>query len=140
MSHHTKDIFSQDKIARHGSEPSRSAIKYIDFDLLSLNSLIVAILVSIQTFLCLRVRVLLALSFLRFPSFSPFIQTQNFSLLKRQYYLGINTFPNKPWFLRVCSISLLKTMWEKEKLLVTSNFSFSHIVFNHLGEIPAIFY
>ena len=29
-----------------------------------------------------------------------------------------------PWFLRVCSTSLLKTLWEKEKLLVTSNFSF----------------
>ena len=38
----------------------------------------------------------------------------------------VNPFPNKPWFLRVCSISLLKTLWEKEKLLVTSNFSFSH--------------
>ena len=24
-------------------------------------------------------------------------------------------FPNKPWFLRVCSTSLLKTLWEKEK-------------------------
>ena len=41
----------------------------------------------------------------------------------------LNPFPNKPWFLRVCSISLLKTPWEKEKLLVTSNFSFSHSVF-----------
>ena len=36
-----------------------------------------------------------------------------------------NPFPNKPWFLRVCSISLLKTLWAKEKLLVTSNFSIS---------------
>ena len=44
-------------------------------------------------------------------------------------YNKINPFPNKPWFLRVCSISLLKTLWEKEKLLVTSNFSFSHSVF-----------
>ena len=39
------------------------------------------------------------------------------------------TFPNKPWFLLVCCASLLKTLWEKEKLLVTSNFSFSHSVF-----------
>ena len=38
-------------------------------------------------------------------------------------------FPNKPWFLRVCSTSLWKTLWEKEKLLVTSNFSFFHNVF-----------
>ena len=30
-------------------------------------------------------------------------------------------------------------MREKEKLLVTSNFSFSHIVFYPFGEIPAIF-
>ena len=35
---------------------------------------------------------------------------------------------------RVCSISLLKTLWEKEKLLVTSNFSFSHGVFYLFGE------
>ena len=49
------------------------------------------------------------------------------------YSLGVfrclNPFPNKPWFLRVCSTSLLKTLQEKEKLLVTSNFSFSHSVF-----------
>ena len=51
----------------------------------------------------------------------------------------LNPFPNKPWFLRVCSISLFKTMWEKEKLLVTSNFSFSQSVFYAFGHIPAIF-
>ena len=34
-----------------------------------------------------------------------------------------------PGFYCVCSTSLLKTLWEKEKLLVTSNFSFSHSVF-----------
>ena len=28
-----------------------------------------------------------------------------------------NPFPNKPWFLHVCSKSFLKTLWEKEKLL-----------------------
>ena len=42
---------------------------------------------------------------------------------------SFNPFPNKPWFLRVCSRGLLKTLWEKEKLLITSNFSFSHSVF-----------
>ena len=36
----------------------------------------------------------------------------------------VNPFSNKPWFVRVCCTSLLKTLWEKEKLLVTSNFSF----------------
>ena len=30
-------------------------------------------------------------------------------------------------------------MWEKEKLLVTSNFSFSHSVFYLFGELSAIF-
>ena len=51
----------------------------------------------------------------------------------------INPFPNKPWFLRVCSTNLLKTLWEKEKLLVTSNFSFSHSVFYLLKELFAVF-
>ena len=46
---------------------------------------------------------------------------------------SLNPFPNKPWFLRVCSTSLLKTLWEKEKLLVMSNFSFSHGVFYPFG-------
>ena len=49
-----------------------------------------------------------------------------------------NPFPNKPWFLRVCSTSLLKTMWKKEKLLVTSNFSFSHTVFYQFVELSTI--
>ena len=30
----------------------------------------------------------------------------------------VNPFRNKPWFLRVCCASLLKTLREKEKLLV----------------------
>ena len=51
----------------------------------------------------------------------------------------LNPFPNKAWFLRVCSTSLLKTLWEKEKLLVTSNFSFSRSVFYLFGELSVIF-
>ena len=51
----------------------------------------------------------------------------------------VNPFPNKPWFLRVCCTSLLKTQWEKEKLLVMSNFFFSHCVFYLFGELSAIF-
>ena len=43
--------------------------------------------------------------------------------------LSVNPLPNKPWFLRVCSTLVLKTLWEKEKLLVTSNFSISLSVF-----------
>ena len=49
-----------------------------------------------------------------------------------------NSFPNKPWFLCVCSTGLLKTLWEKVKLLDTSNFSFSHSVFYLFGELSAI--
>ena len=51
----------------------------------------------------------------------------------------LNPFSNKPWFLRVCSSSLLKTQWEKEELLVMSNFSFSHTVFYLFGEHSPIF-
>ena len=51
----------------------------------------------------------------------------------------LNRFPNKPLFLCICSTSLLKTLWEKEKLLVTGNFSFSHSVFYLFAEFPAIF-
>ena len=52
----------------------------------------------------------------------------------------LNPFPNKPWFLRVYSTSLLKTLWEKEKLLATSNFSFFHSVLNPFGEFSSIFH
>ena len=58
---------------------------------------------------------------------------------ENDYVELINPFPNKPWFLRVCRTSPLKTPWEKEKLLVTSNFSFSHSVFYPFGELSATF-
>ena len=63
-------------------------------------------------------------------SFSKEVESIKFCLL--------NSFPNKPWFLRVCSTNLLKTLWEKEKLLVTSNFSFSHNVFYLFGALSTI--
>ena len=49
--------------------------------------------------------------------------------------------PNRPLFLHVCCtyMYLLKTPWERKKLLVTSNFSFSHSVFYPFGELSAIF-
>ena len=50
-----------------------------------------------------------------------------------------NPFQNKPWFLRVCSISHLKTLGEKEELLITSNSSFSLSVFYSIVELSAIF-
>ena len=67
--------------------------------------------------------------------FSPFQQC----FLAYQNLNSINPFPNKLWFLRVCSTSLSKTLCEKEKLLVTSNFSFSNCVFYQFGKQPAIF-
>ena len=54
-------------------------------------------------------------------------------------FYPFNPFPNKPWFFRVCNTSLLKTLREKEKSLVTSNFSFSHSVFYPFGKFSAIF-
>ena len=33
-----------------------------------------------------------------------------------------NPFPNKPWFLRVCSRSLLKTLWEKGEIARNEQF------------------
>ena len=51
----------------------------------------------------------------------------------------LNPLPNKPWVLRVSSASLLRTLWKKEKLLITSNFSFSHSVFYPFGELSDIF-
>ena len=51
----------------------------------------------------------------------------------------INPSPNKPWFLLDCCTSLFKILWEKKKLLTTSNFSFSHSVFCPFGKLSAIF-
>ena len=47
---------------------------------------------------------------------------------------SFNPFPNKPLFLLFCSTSLLKTLGEKEKLLVTGNFflSYTHTLFSIL--------
>ena len=52
---------------------------------------------------------------------------------------SFNPFPNNPWFSRAWRTSLLKTLQKKEKLLGTSNFSFSHSVFYPVGELSAIF-
>ena len=63
-----------------------------------------------------------------------------FSLVQiNAFQYCINPFPNKPWFPCVCTLSPLQTLWEKEKLLVTSNFSFSHSVFCTFVEHSAIF-
>ena len=49
----------------------------------------------------------------------------------------VNPFSNKPLVLCVCSTSLLKTLWVKEKLHITSNFSFSRSVFYPFAELSA---
>ena len=51
----------------------------------------------------------------------------------------LNSFPNKAWFLHVGRVSLLKILWEKEKLCVMCNFSFVCSVFYLFGELSAIF-
>ena len=44
-----------------------------------------------------------------------------------------------PGFCSFCSTSILKTLWKKEKLCVTSNVSFFHSVFYPLRKVSAIF-
>ena len=48
-------------------------------------------------------------------------------------------FPDKPWYLLVGCTSLSKKLGEKEKLLIMSNFSFSHCAFYPFEEISSIF-
>ena len=70
-----------------------------------------------------------------------FLKSEGFHFLSIDLYKVktlFNPFPNKPWFLHVCSTSLLKTMWEKEKLLVKSNFFFSHSVIKPFEELSSI--
>ena len=53
-----------------------------------------------------------------------------------------NPFPDKPRFLRLYSTSLLKTLWEKEELLVTcfeNTVGKGEIARNLFGELSAIF-
>ena len=70
------------------------------------------------------------------------VQNQGMPTIYEKYWKWISCFfpssPNKPWGLRVYSVSLLKILWEKEKLLVTGNFSFSHSVFYPFEELSAI--
>ena len=55
----------------------------------------------------------------------------NFSFSHKDF----NPFPHNDTFWRPWETSLLKTLWEKEKLLVTSNFSFTHSVFYLFREL-----
>ena len=77
---------------------------------------------------CGGIKVLFSISSISWSS----IKGQS-KLLSFYLYSYFNSFPNKPWFLLVCSTSLLKTLLEKEKLLVKSNFSLSQSVFYLFG-------
>ena len=59
------------------------------------------------------------------PKINPWLQTRGYVLST-----SVNPFPNKPWFLRVYSKSLLKTLWEnfpqlssKSKIVVCKTLS-----------------
>ena len=64
------------------------------------------------------------------------VKKENGVLLFPQLF---NPFPYNDTYWRHWEKSLLKTLWEKEKLLVTSSFSFSHSVFYPFGWLSAIF-
>ena len=50
--------------------------------------------------------------------------------MNHKYHISCyNSFPNNRCFLRPWDGRLLKTLWEKEKMMVTSIFSFSHNAF-----------
>ena len=59
----------------------------------------------------------------------------SFLLLCLSTYQHFNPFPHTDTFWHPLETSLLKTLWEKEKLLITSNFSFFHSVFCHFRQI-----
>ena len=50
------------------------------------------------------------------------------SLSTNSVECGLKLYKHGPWFLRVCNTGLLKTQWEKEKLLYL------------FGELSAIFF
>ena len=53
----------------------------------------------------------------------PFCMFNGMIIDLKKIKLAFISFPNMPWFLRVYSTSHLKTLWEKEKLLMMSNWA-----------------
>ena len=47
-------------------------------------------------------------------------------MFEKQSHTSFNPLPHNPYFWRPWERSLQKTLWEKEKMLVTSIFTFSH--------------
>ena len=56
-------------------------------------------------------------------------KNENFLWKEENAAKSVNPFQHNDTFWRPWETSLLKTLWEKEKLLITSNFSFSHSAF-----------
>ena len=83
--------------------------------------------------------------FQRLSFFSRFKSYKEFKLIRQKCdkdnsVTFLTLSQTSPCFLlRICSKSLLKTLLEKEKLLVTINFSFSNSVFYPFGELSIIF-
>ena len=71
--------------------------------------------------------------------FSMIQEAQELFLLFPQCFLAFTWFAHNDTFWCPWETSLSKTLWEKEKLLVMSNFSFFHRVFYPFGELSAIF-
>ena len=77
------------------------------------------------------------------PSKIKHLQTKNskidtYKMVDRLHDV-FNPFPLNDTFWRPWETSFLKTLWEKEKLLVMSNFSFAHSVFYPFRDFSAIF-
>ena len=72
------------------------------------------------------------------PGKGRLLVTSIFSLSKK-VFKSLSHFPNKALFLCAFNTSLLKTLWGKEKLLITSNFSFFHNVFYPPGYLSIVF-
>ena len=75
----------------------------------------------------------MAIIFTRAENFVRKGENAGYNIFKTLFLKATNPFPHSDTFWRPWETSLLKTLWEKEKLLVTSNFSFSHSVFYPFG-------
>ena len=74
--------------------------------------------------------------FLHFPLFLHFSDNYLNSTILNLMSIPL---PHNETFWRLLETSLLKTLWEKEKLLIMSNFSFTHSVFYQFRELSAIY-
>ena len=85
--------------------------------------------------------VISALGSYKIERMKPHYKVQVFTTQRRLHcFTEVNPFSKQAlfFFLHVCSTSRLKTLCEREKLLVISNFSFTLSVFYPFGELFAI--